>query len=409
MNYDVIVIGGGMVGQAIALGLAQTDSSKPMRIALLDPAPLAEPKRGHTVADYDIRVSALTAQSQQLLQRLGAWSRIPAERLSPYRHMTVWDAEGTGRVQFDAADLHVSELGHIVENRETVWALQQALQETSVECLSQRMRYVDHPNVDGLTPVVLDDDRVLLTQLVVACDGAQSQVRQCAGFRTREWDYQHHAIVATVRCEHPLQATAWQRFRPQGPLAFLPLANDEYLASIVWSTSPEEATALMALSDDEFNVALADAFEQQLGRIEACSTRFVVPLRQRHATTYVMPGIALAGDAAHTIHPLAGQGVNLGFKDAAALIDEVQRAWHKQLPLGDMLTLGRYDRRRQADNLTTMAAMEGFKRLFATEQPWLRLLRNEGMRWFDRALPIKQHVMMKAMGLGAISTTSRQR
>lgn len=399
MNYDVIVIGGGMVGQTIALGLAQTESARPLRIALLDPAATAAPTRGSGIADYDVRVSALTAQSQRLFESLGIWSSIPSNRISPYHGMVVWDAEGTGRVQFDAADLHVQELGHIVENNETVWALQQALQTTHVDRLSQRMRYVDHPNAEGLTPVALDDGRVLQAALVIACDGAHSYVRQCVGFRTREWDYQHHAIVATVRCEKSLQHTAWQRFRPQGPLAFLPLAGDEHLASIVWSTSPHEAATLMSMMDDAFCSALADAFEHQLGSILDCSTRSVVPLRQRHATRYVMPGVALAGDAAHTIHPLAGQGVNLGLKDAAALIEEIQRAWGKRLPLGELRTLERYQRRRQADNLATMVAMEGFKRLFETEQPLLRLLRNQGMRWFDRALPLKQHVMMRAMGL----------
>jgi 2-octaprenylphenol hydroxylase len=401
MNYDVVIVGAGLVGQAIASALVQGAQQKPLRIALIDPAFRTQaPASGSELADYDLRVSALTAKTQAFLTRLGAWQKIPPQRLSPYTGMHVWDAEGTGSVTFDAADLHAPCLGHIVENRQTLWAIQQCLQETQgVDVLTQKVRYLDNRDAEGYTPVVLENDDRLLARLVIGADGALSRVRQWAGLPTTEWDYGHHAIVATVRLEQPLQATAWQRFRPEGPLALLPLPGDEHLASIVWSTSPAEADAVLAMDEAGFNAALTQAFEGRLGQVLASSAKARFPLRQRHARDYWCEGVVLAGDAAHTIHPLAGQGVNLGFKDAETLAEEILRAHSKGLDLGGELVLSRYQRRRQADNLSTMAAMEGFKQLFAADQPLLRLLRNEGMRLFDKLLPVKQHVMMKAMGL----------
>lgn len=406
-HYDIVIVGAGLVGQAIAAAILmqqeKQSSRKALSLALVDPAQISEPLLSNQLDDFDLRVSALTAQTQQLLTGIGAWQKIPPEALSPYTEMKVWDAEGTGAVNFAAADLHVDNLGHIVENRQTLWALQQVLSDAGVEFIHQPVRYLDNrddsTNGNGNTPVVLENGDTLQAQLVIGADGALSRVRQWAGLPTREWDYQHHAIVASVECEHSVAATAWQRFRPEGPLAFLPLANNPHLASIVWSTTPEEAEELLALDDDAFNQALEQAFEGRLGKILSTSKRVAFPLRQRHAKDYWCDGVVLAGDAAHTIHPLAGQGVNLGFKDAAVLAEELVRGFNKGLDLGSAAVLGRYQRRRQADNLLTMATMQGFKELFGSDAPMVRLLRNEGMRWFDKLLPVKQHVMQQAMGL----------
>ena len=407
MQYDVVIVGAGLVGQSIAAALVQGNEAlkNPLKIALIDPHFSSEaPARGTDIQDFDLRVSALTEKTRAFLESLGAWQKIPAERLAPYTHMHVWDAEGTGAVNFDAADLHVPALGHIVENSQTLWGIQQSLQsmaETNggVDILAESVRYLDNRDPEGYTPVALDNGDMLRARLVIGADGAMSRVRAWAGLPTREWDYGHHAIVATVRCEQSMQATAWQRFRPQGPLAFLPMPHDEHLASIVWSTTEDEADELLAMNDEAFNAALTQAFESHLGNITASSDKGRFPLRQRHAKDYWCEGVVLSGDAAHTIHPLAGQGVNLGFKDAQTLAEELLRAQSKGLDIGSALVLGRYQRRRQADNLSTMAVMEGFKRLFAADDPLLRWLRNEGMRLFDRLLPVKQHVVMKAMGL----------
>ena len=403
-NFDVVIVGGGLVGQAIAAALTLSDDGP--AVALIDPADVTQPGTIADIDDYDLRVSALTARSQEFLTRIGAWNRIPAERLNPYTGMHVWDAEGTGSVTFDAADLHAPELGHIVENRETVYALSRTLESRDIRRIQDTVASFTNPDDEGRLTVSLSSGDTLSTRLIIGADGALSGVRQFAGIPTREWDYDHHAIVATVECEQPLQATAWQRFRPQGPLAFLPLHNQQYetqgsnpnLASIVWSTSPEEAEAMLALDNDAFCDALGKAFEHRLGKIIATSARASFPLRQRHASHYYHDGVVLAGDAAHTIHPLAGQGVNLGFKDAEVLSEEVLRAYRMGLSPGENAVLARYQRRRQGDNLATMATMEGFKRLFAADQPLVRLLRNEGMRIFDRVMPLKKQAMMKAMG-----------
>jgi len=398
-QFDVVIVGAGLVGQALAAALSQHVPAP--EIALIDPAVLAEPESApQGVDDYDLRVSALTPQSQAFLTRIGAWDKLPRAVLSGYTRMHVWDGEGTGSVTFDAADLHVPALGHIVENRQTLWALQQVNDgATNISHLTTKVQSFDNPDESGYLPVTLTDGEQLQTRLLIGADGALSNVRQMAGISTREWDYGHHAIVATVRTEKSMEATAWQRFRPQGPLAFLPLHSDDHLASIVWSTEPDEADAALAMNDEEFCQALTQAFEGHLGQVTEVSRRQRFPLRQRHARQYYDRGVVVAGDAAHTIHPLAGQGVNLGFKDAEVLAEEILRALSKGMSPGSDAVLARYQRRREADNLATMAVMEGFKRLFGSDQPLVRLLRNEGMRLFDRVMPVKQHVVMKAMGL----------
>lgn len=397
-QFDVAIVGAGMVGIALAAGLAQGNTK--MRIALVDPAmPEHAPALGTTLNDFDRRVVALSAQSKALLEELGAWQKLPPERLSPYTGMHVWDGEGTGSITFDATDLHLSELGHIIENRQLVWALMQVAQQYSnISFIKQPAQYLDNRQANGYTPLGLANGELILATLIIGADGALSRVRQWAGLPTREWDYDHHAIVATVRTEKPHQATAWQRFRQEGPLAFLPLP-DPHLVSIVWSTSPTEAKHVLAMSAKDFNQALTQAFEGRLGQVLETTAKVSIPLRQRHAKDYWTEGIALAGDAAHVIHPLAGQGVNLGFKDVRVLLDEILRGFNQKIDIGSAAVLGRYQRRRQADNLATMAMMEGFKRLFGAEHHLARLLRNEGMRWFDKFLPVKQHVMMQAMGI----------
>lgn len=398
-HFDVVIVGAGMVGEAIAVALAQGNAG--LKIAIVDPVyNKPAPNMGTEINDYGMRVSALSAQSQAFLTQLGAWQKIPQERLSPYTGMHVWDAEGTGSVTFDALDLQVPALGHIVENDQTQWGLRLCVEaEESITVLAEKVRYFDNRQDDGFTPVGLENGENLQAKLIIGADGALSRVRQWAGLPTREWDYGHHAIVATVRTEKPNQATAWQRFRPEGPLAFLPMPHDPHLCSIVWSTSPEEAEQVLALNDDDFNAALTQALEGKLGNVLESSKKASIPLRQRHTKDYWCEGIVLAGDAAHSIHPLAGQGVNLGFKDAQVLVEEILRGHNKGLDISSKHVLARYQRRRQADNLTMMASMEGFKRLFEADQPLLRLLRNQGMNWFDKALPVKQHIVMKAMGL----------
>jgi 2-octaprenylphenol hydroxylase len=249
--------------------------------------------------------------------------------------------------------------------------------------------------------VVLEDGDSLQASLVVAADGAESKVRGMMGFHTREWDYHHRAIVATVQVERPHRETAWQRFLPSGPLAFLPLpgAPGQHCCSIVWSLRDELVDPLLALDDTAFCAALTQAFEGRLGDVLASSPRYAFPLRQRHAVDYVQSGVALVADAAHTIHPLAGQGINLGLQDVAVLAEEILGGWQRGTAPGQLELLRRYQRRRKGENLLMMTAMEGFKRLFEQQSLPVRWLRNAGMRGVGQLGPLKQQLIRRAMGL----------
>jgi len=403
-QFDIAIVGAGLAGTALATALG----GSPLRIALIEAQPLSLqwPTLRDDVNGFDARVSALTFASQRWLDQLGVWELVAARRVSPYRHMHVWDGEGTGSIHFDAAEVNRPALGHIVENN--------LLQTALLHSLSR------HHNVQIFSPVQVEhftrgDDHIelqlqnqtqLRTKLLVGADGANSRVRDWAEIKLREHDYGHTALVATVATTQPHQSTAWQIFRREGPLAFLPLQGTgaqhdgpHPLSSIVWSTVPEEAQALMAMDDNDFMRALGNAFEHRLGDITATSRRFSFPLRARHAESYVQPSLALIGDAAHTIHPLAGQGINLGFLDAQALADELLRAAQRGLQPGDASVLARYQRSRKSDNLVMLGLMDGFKRLFGANDLTLRWLRNTGLNLTDRSGPLKRFLIRQAMGI----------
>ncbi|MDG9781308.1 2-octaprenyl-3-methyl-6-methoxy-1,4-benzoquinol hydroxylase [Metapseudomonas otitidis] len=395
MQADLIIVGAGMVGSALALALKDSG----LDILLIDGSPLSV-KPFDAEAAFEPRVSALSAASQRILDRLGAWPGVVARRASPYGEMQVWDGTGTGAIHFSAASVHADVLGHIVENRVVQDALLEPLHDSGIGLMpNARLEHLRHSGDDWLLTLV--DGRQLRAPLVIAADGANSAVRRLAGCATREWDYLHHAIVTSVRCEQPHRRTAWQRFTDDGPLAFLPLdrQGDEHWCSIVWSVTPEEAERLMALDDDAFCSALGEAFEHRLGRVEHSDPRLCIPLRQRHAKRYVEPGLALIGDAAHTIHPLAGQGVNLGFLDAAVLAEVLLHAHARGERLADEKVLSRFERRRMPYNLGMMAAMEGFERLFQADPLPLRWLRNAGLRWVNQQPEAKALFVRQALGL----------
>ncbi|MCK0105160.1 FAD-dependent monooxygenase [Marinobacter sp. S0848L] len=397
-RFDILVVGGGMIGSALALGL----SRQGWQVGLVEGAPvehlLDQPSPATDVESFEPRVSAISLASERLLQNLGAWPRVQAGRHCGYREMIVWDGDGTGRVHFDAAELHARTLGTIVENRNIVRGLFESLVESDV-ALIDGVRVQGWVRGEG---VQLEDGRLLAADLVVGADGAMSRLRQWSSLATREWDYDQHAIVGTVRTSQSHRFTAWQSFTPTGPLAFLPLNNeagDEHFCSFVWSQDTAEARRLMALDDDSFRQELEAAIERELGEVWEVSKRFSFPLRQRHAKDYVTDGLALVGDAAHTIHPLAGQGANLGYGDVRVLLDELGRAKELGLNPGDELVLARYQRRRKGENLTMMAGMEGFKQLFARDELPVRWLRNAGMRWFNKLAPLKNRIAAEAMGI----------
>ncbi len=392
---DLLIVGAGMVGSALALALRHSG----LQILLLDGGPLTV-KPFDAQAPFEPRVSALSAASQRILERLGAWDGIAQRRATPYSDMHVWDGSGTGQIHFSAASVHAHVLGHIVENRVVQDGLLERLHDSDIGLLpNARLEQLRRSGDDWL--LTLADGRRLRAPLVVAADGAHSAVRRLAGCDTREWDYLHHAIVTSVRCSAGHQATAWQRFTDEGPLAFLPLTRggQQDWCSIVWSTTPEQAERLMALDDAAFVQALERAFEGRLGSVLQADPRVCVPLRQRHAKRYVEHGLALVGDAAHTIHPLAGQGVNLGFLDAAVLADVLGKACERGERLADVKVLSRYERRRMPHNLALMAAMEGFERLFQANPLPLRWLRNSGLKLVQQMPEAKAMFVRQALGL----------
>lgn len=399
LHFDVVIVGAGAIGAATACLLSQLSkkSSDKIKIALIEsqlPTPF-------DATGFDPRVAAITEKTRRLLVRCGAWQQIEAMRLSAYQAMRVWDAEGTGAISFDSGDIQQSNLGHIVENSVLVSSLMAQVEQCAnieVYCPAAVTDYIVQ---DDCLCLSLDNHRQFSTDLLIAADGANSAVREHFQFATNQWDYGQQAIVTTITTEQPNQQTAWQRFMPTGPLAFLPLNDngDLHRCSIVWSQDTERAQQLMALSDKQFCQQLSRDSEQCLGEVLKIDKRYLIPLRQSHATDYVMPRVALIGDAAHSIHPLAGQGANLGFADAQVLVEELANAFKRDLDLGKLSVLRRYQRRRKLDNLATMGAMEGFKRLFGSHHSALRLLRNYGMSGVNKIKPLKNQLIKKAMGL----------
>ncbi|MFM1897108.1 MAG: hypothetical protein RLZZ385_2182 [Pseudomonadota bacterium] len=407
VDFDIVIAGGGMVGAALACAL----TGKGLSIAVLD----ARAFSADAIAarqlqpGFDLRVSAIAPLSRDLFIKLGIWDAMTAIRVSPYQRMQVWDGDGTGAIDFHAEDVQQTELGFIIENSVILAALYErllALPDVTVIAPAQVERLTCLPGLNdpfaARAIVHSTDGQSWRCALLVAADGPDSRVRQLAGFRTREWDYKHHALVTTVCTDLPHQGTALQRFMTDGPLAFLPLQGPPGEAgnycSIVWSTVPARVQELLAMQDTEFASALAAAIEHRLGDIQWVGTRGSFPLRQRHAVDYAKDNIVLAGDAAHTIHPLAGQGVNLGLQDVGALAREIDRQVQRGRPVNDPAMLGRYQRQRSGHNLMMMLMMEGFQHFFAQQSLPLRWIRNAGLSGVDRLPLIKNQLIRQAAG-----------
>ena len=404
---DVAIMGAGMVGTALALSLKDTSLS----IALVDGQVSEQLQAATEVSDsvesFKPRVSALTLASRNLLSDIGVWGGINPQQIMPYQKMNVWDQLGSAEINFDAAELYCDELGFIVENQTLVSSLHLSVRDqANLTGYFGRLLDSIKPSHDkaGAHVLSLNNGHQIHCDLLVAADGANSKVRNTLGMATREWDYQHHAIVATVQTEKPHGSVARQRFSESGPLAFLPLQDkhaSEKFCSIVWSVQPDQAEKFMSQSSEQFKQSLETELESRLGKLEHVSKRYSYPLRQRHAKSYVRSGVVLIGDAAHTIHPLAGQGVNLGFKDVKALSQILLKADQDDTPINHQSLLSRYNRERQGDNLMMMGVMEGFKRVFEQKDPLVRWLRNTGLNWVDKQSFVKKQIVQRAMGLGS--------
>ncbi|CPR14604.1 FAD-dependent 2-octaprenylphenol hydroxylase [Brenneria goodwinii] len=390
-SFDVVIAGGGMVGLALACGLQGSG----LRIAVLEQRPTESRPPD---AEYALRVSAINAASECLLRHLGVWENLTAQRVSPYNEMQVWDKDSFGKISFRGEEFGFAHLGHIIENPVIQQALWQRASQLSYITLLAPAALKQVAWGENEAFITLQDGGMLTARLVVGADGAHSWLRQHADIPLTFWDYGHHALVATIRTESPHQSVARQVFHGDGILAFLPL-GDPHLCSIVWSLPPNQAQAMLTLPASEFNRRLAVAFDTRLGRCELESERQLFPLMGRYARSFAGHRLVLIGDAAHTIHPLAGQGVNLGFMDVAELIAELKRLQSQGKDIGQHLYLRRYERKRKHSAAVMLASMQGFRELFDGDNPAKKLLRDVGLLLADNLPGVKPTLVRQAMGL----------
>ncbi|HEX7013016.1 MAG TPA: UbiH/UbiF/VisC/COQ6 family ubiquinone biosynthesis hydroxylase [Steroidobacteraceae bacterium] len=414
-DFDVLIIGGGMVGACVAALAASNSAFAELRIGILEPRPPAAPPPDDP-SDIDLRVSALSRASQAILDSVGAWSLIPPTSLSPYEDMIVWDAagkpRGPGSIHFSASRTSEPDLGHIVENRRVLWALYESPALRRVTVLRAQLRGLSLEN--GQAFVTLEDGRTISAALVIGSDGADSKSRKLAGLETIGWKYDQCAVVTHVRTEYPHARTAWQRFLPDGPIAFLPLADGR--SSIVWTTRPEHAQHLLDCTPEQAAREIESAIDGVLGTVELAAGRAQFPLRLIHAKRYCKERFVLVGDAAHAVHPLAGQGVNLGFLDCAALIEvlaEELAGGRGADALAELRALRRYERWRKSENTIALGLVDGLNRLFSTPDGWLGWVRRTGLSAVNASTLAKGFLMGRALGtrgeVPRVVTTARLR
>ncbi|MBV1913216.1 MAG: UbiH/UbiF/VisC/COQ6 family ubiquinone biosynthesis hydroxylase [Cycloclasticus sp.] len=389
-TYQVAIVGGGMVGATLACLLAEQGVS----VALID---AGDPAEAWSDDSYDLRVSALTLASMNLFKSFGVWGDIVRLGEQPMEKMYVWDHFASGELAIDSADAGEMQMGSVVENRVTVLALWEKLQALDA-CDTYTSTQLDgfdiaEKNVD----IQLSNGDHINASLLVGADGSNSKIRQLSDIPTYGWSYQQKALVATVKPEQSHDNTAWQRFLPEGPLALLPLRNG--LVSIVWTSKPETTEANLALSNADFCDALAEASEYKLGGFELMGARGGFPLKLQFSTEYCQQRMVLVGDAIHTIHPLAGQGANLGLQDAMGLAKVILKAHESKRDIASQQVLRRYERQRKGDNLIMMGMMDGFKRLFGTDETLIKLTRSTGMGLVNQSALLKNKICQYAMGV----------
>ncbi len=389
-RYDIAVIGGGMVGAAIAVGFAQQGRS----VVIVEGT---EPKAFDASQALDIRVSAISHQSVKLLESLGVWSSIQAMRVCPYRRLETWEHPEC-RTRFHSDELSLGQLGYIVENRLIQLGLWQAFDQydnLTLEC-PERLQAIEFADVNRVT---LESGKQFEAQWVIGADGANSKVRQLAGIGITAWDYRQHCMLINVKTELSQQDITWQQFTPSGPRSFLPLCSlteegrEVGQGSLVWYDSPKRIKQLGAMTNDQLKTEILHHFPKELGDIEVLQ-HGAFPLTRRHAQSYSNRSCVLVGDSAHTINPLAGQGVNLGFKDVDVLLAITQG----QDQLSDKL-LGKYERARRPDNLLMQTGMDFFYKGFSNDLGPLKFARNAALKLAEHSGPIKHQVLKYALGM----------
>ncbi|TDH73881.1 uncharacterized protein CCR75_002958 [Bremia lactucae] len=446
-HYDVVVVGGGLVGSALACQIKSNPIFKGKQVAVIE---LETPAAVSSVEDDtpDLRVYTITPASQKLIESAGAWSLIADSHKAVFRVMQVWDAMGDGFIRFDANKINKDILGHVIEHRVLVRALHDRMNQLAADPQDSaplklycpaKVKHFQRPTiVSGISDIGLEDGQRLKADVVVAADGGNSIIRSLSALGTWGWDYDQQAVVTTVKTDGKNE-TAWQRFFPTGPVALLPM-RDGY-SSVVWSCTAEMAKELTALSSEAFitrlneayaappmspvppefpglpvlsslmngvhqaaatimsAASLTDPFVAPPKAVAAVGPRVAFPLKLKHATKYIKPGIALVGDSAHTIHPLAGQGLNLGLGDVNALSNLLVGGVKSGENLSSEYFLQQYEDERMKANITMQLAMDGFKRMFGPTPDAVSVARNVGMGTLNAVEPLKNQIMKYAMGL----------
>lgn len=396
-DFNVVIAGAGVVGLTLGALLSRSQQHEHIRLTVVD----AAPKPDFTFdQDIGLRVSAISTGSADILQQANAWADIKGGRVCAYSEMRAWDCgsavEGPETLCFSAGRYGVKQLGFIVENQLIQHALLQSLESLNQQVdFSTAIRSVNRE--DDRFSVTLSDGRLIKADLLVGADGGASFVRKQAGITAKGWQYHQTAFVTHLHSERHHQNTAWQRFLRSGPVALLPLADDR--VSMVWSTTAADAAAAMECSDDALSERLTEITDNVLGELTPAGPRGCFPLQARHANKYVLPGLALIGDAAHSVHPLAGQGANLGLADAACLAEVIATAIDHDETIGDFRVLRRYERARIGANGAMLQFVSGINRLFSYEASPLAAARATGMRIFNISGPIRDHAVRVALGL----------
>ncbi len=397
--FDIVIVGAGITGLTVAALLAHSKNAERLRVKIVD----AGKRPAFDLSeDVSLRVSAIASGSSDIFASIGVWQDILGQRACPYRDMRVWDAsgyfEGPDTLCFEAAEFALSELGFIVENTLIQHAVLQQLDAVK-QAVEFETPIISIAQSDDRFSVDFANGETITADLIVGADGAGSFVRNSAGITVDAWAYPQSAFVTHLRPEKSHQYTAWQRFLRNGPVALLPLQDGR--VSVVWSTTPEEADKAIAASNDELSDMLSEATDHVLGRLVPEGPRGSFPLKAQHANNYVLPGLALVGDAAHAVHPLAGQGANLGLADAARLVNVLDEAIGNDEYPGDMPVLRRYERARKGANQTMLYFIDSLNRLFLSESDSVAKLRGSGMRLFNLSGPIREQAVHVALGLNA--------
>ncbi|XP_049877817.1 ubiquinone biosynthesis monooxygenase COQ6, mitochondrial [Pectinophora gossypiella] len=432
-KYDIIIAGGGMVGCTLACALGKNKVLSNLKILLLEGSPN---KKYELKEEYSNRVVALNPSTKALMSSLDVWMHVENARLQPVRHMQVWDACSDAIISFNSTDFLDDDLAYIVENDLLQHSINTELSKVQNVHIVYGAKIADYelsktqPDSYDCTgsKVKMSNGDTYSCQLLIGADGANSSVRKAIGAQYLAWNYDQMGVVATLHlAEETENTTAWQRFLPTGPVALLPL--DSRRSSLVWSTTHEQAKQLLKLPDEQFVDSLNDALWKQYPRsssVDACTSwvsswlqrvglpsgaarqlppsvrniaansRAAFPLGFGHSTRYVAPGVALVGDAAHRVHPLAGQGVNLGFGDVKDLTELLANTLYSGLDLTHPTWLERYESLRQRHNVPTQLAIDALHRLYTVDSPPLVLLRSIGLQITNAIHPVKKMIMSHA-------------